>query len=53
MKKLILVIALFLGVVVAANAQAKPAEFKFEAETHDFGKIPLDKPCLLYTSRCV
>ncbi len=43
MKKLILMIALVLGVGVGVNAQTKPAEFKFEAETHDFGKIPLNK----------
>ncbi|RZL18272.1 MAG: DUF1573 domain-containing protein [Pedobacter sp.] len=29
---------------MAVNAQAKPAEFKFESETHDFGKIALNKP---------
>ena len=46
MKKFILVIALVIGVGVAVNAQTKPAEFKFEAETHDFGKIPLNKPAV-------
>lgn len=46
MKKFILVIALIIGVGVAVNAQTKPAEFKFEAETHDFGKIPLNKPAV-------
>lgn len=46
MKKIILVIALVIGVGVAVNAQTKPAEFKFEAETHDFGKIPLNKPAV-------
>lgn len=46
MKKFILVIALVIGVEVAVNAQTKPAEFKFEAETHDFGKIPLNKPAV-------
>ncbi|SMC62464.1 DUF1573 domain-containing protein [Pedobacter nyackensis] len=44
MKKLILLFTLILGISVAANAQSKPAEFKFEKETHDFGKIPLNKP---------
>lgn len=46
MKKFILVIALIIGVGVAVNAQTKPAEFKFEAETHDFGKIALNKPAV-------
>lgn len=46
MKKFILVIALIIGVGVAVNAQTKPAEFKFEAESHDFGKIPLNKPAV-------
>lgn len=44
MKKVILLFALILGVSIAASAQAKPAEFKFEKETFDFGSIPLNKP---------
>lgn len=44
MKKILVLFAFVLGFGVAANAQAKPAEFKFEAETHDFGKIPMGKP---------
>lgn len=44
MKKLVLLFTAIVGLTVAVNAQTKPAEFKFEAETHDFGKIPLDKP---------
>ncbi|AOM75986.1 DUF1573 domain-containing protein [Pedobacter steynii] len=43
MKKLLLLFTLILGVSVATNAQTKPAEFKFEKELHDFGKIPLNK----------
>jgi hypothetical protein len=43
MKKVILIFALFIGVSMAAAAQVKPAEFKFEKETHDFGTIPLNK----------
>ncbi len=43
MKKFILVITLIFGVGIAVNAQSKPAEFKFEVETHNFGKIPLNK----------
>ncbi|WP_199118364.1 DUF1573 domain-containing protein [Pedobacter sp. ASV28] len=44
MKKLFLLFTVVIGLGFAANAQTKPAEFKFEAETHDFGKIALDKP---------
>ncbi len=44
MKKIVLIFALILGIGVMAKAQNKPAEFKFETETHDFGKIPLNKP---------
>lgn len=44
MKKLIVLFTFVLGLSVAAVAQSKPAEFKFEKETHDFGKIPLTKP---------
>ena len=46
MKKLILVVALIFGIGITVNAQSKPAEFKFETETHDFGKIPLNKPAV-------
>ncbi len=44
MKKLIVLFTFVLGLSVAAVAQSNPAEFKFEKETHDFGKIPLTKP---------
>lgn len=46
MKKLILVVALVIGLGIAGRAQVKPAvaEFKFETEVHDFGKIALNKP---------
>jgi len=44
MKKLIVLLTFVLGVSVASFAQSKPAEFKFEKETHDFGKIPTTKP---------
>ncbi|QPH40735.1 DUF1573 domain-containing protein [Pedobacter endophyticus] len=44
MKKILVLFAFVLGLSVAVNAQTKPAEFKFEAETHDFGKIVLNKP---------
>jgi hypothetical protein len=44
MKKLIVLLTFVLGVSVASFAQSKPAEFKFEKETYDFGKIPTTKP---------
>jgi len=46
MKKILVLFAFILGFGVVANAQTadKPAEFKFEAETHDFGKIEMGKP---------
>jgi hypothetical protein len=44
MKKLILLFTLILGIGVAAQAQSKVAEFKFDKESHDFGKIPVNKP---------
>ncbi|RZK42277.1 MAG: DUF1573 domain-containing protein [Pedobacter sp.] len=43
MKKLILVIALVIGFTTYSNAQTKPGEFKFDSETHDFGKIVIGK----------
>ena len=46
MRKFILVVTLIFGICLAVNAQTKPAEFKFEAETHNFGKIPLNKPAV-------
>ncbi|MFD0940913.1 DUF1573 domain-containing protein [Pedobacter boryungensis] len=48
MKKLILLAVLILGISVIVKAQTKPAEFKFETETHDFGKVVLNKP-VVYT----
>ncbi|WP_316768037.1 DUF1573 domain-containing protein [Pedobacter frigiditerrae] len=44
MKKLILLFTMILGFGVAANAQTKPAEFKFDTEVHNFGDIALGKP---------
>ncbi|WP_324288432.1 DUF1573 domain-containing protein [Pedobacter sp. SL55] len=43
MKKLLFLFVALVGLGLTANAQTKPAEFKFEAETHDFGKIKLDQ----------
>ena len=44
MKKLLLLFTLTLGISIAVSAQSKPADFKFDKETYDFGKIPLTKP---------
>jgi hypothetical protein len=45
MKKLILICAVVLGFAFTASAQTDAkAEFKFNEEKHDFGKIPQGKP---------
>ena len=45
MKKIFVLFAFVMGFGLVANAQtAAKAEFKFEAETHDFGKITVNKP---------
>jgi hypothetical protein len=44
MKKLILLFTLILGTTIAVHAQSLPAEFKFEKESHNFGKVVLGKP---------
>lgn len=45
MKKLIILCSvIFLFAAVTAFQAAEQAEFKFEKETHDFGKIPQGKP---------
>ena len=52
MKRLVLVFAVVLGFAFNAAAQGK-AEFKFNEEKHDFGKIPQGKPVttqFLYTN---
>ena len=43
MRKLFLLLFTVVGLGFATQAQTKPAEFKFESETHDFGKIKLDQ----------
>lgn len=43
MKKLILLAAVLFGFTMISKAQTSP-EFKFEEETHNFGKIAADKP---------
>src|ERR1700761_563166 len=45
MKKLMLICAVFLGVALSAKAQTDAkADFKFNEEKHDFGKIAQGKP---------
>lgn len=46
MKKILVALTLFVGISFAANAQTdtKSPQFKFEAETHNFGKILVNKP---------
>ena len=45
MKRLVLIFAVVLGFVLNASAQGgAKAEFKFNEEKHDFGKIPQGKP---------
>ncbi len=46
MKKILVLLTFVLAFGVAVNAQtsAKPADFKFESETHDFGKIVMGTP---------
>lgn len=44
MKKLIVLLSFVLGIAVSSHAQTKPAEFKFDKESHNFGKIPANKP---------
>ncbi|TDO24637.1 DUF1573 domain-containing protein [Pedobacter duraquae] len=44
MKKLIVLFTMILGVSFATQAQTKPADFKFDKESYDFGKVTLGKP---------
>lgn len=44
MKKLLVLFTFLAAVSTTAFGQSKPAEFKFEKETHDFGKISMTKP---------
>jgi hypothetical protein len=44
MKKLIILFSFVLGIALTTQAQTKPAEFKFDKESHNFGKIPANKP---------
>ncbi len=44
MKKIITFCICLLAFTTIATAQSKPAEFKFEKETHDFGKLTIGTP---------
>lgn len=44
MKKIILICFCIIGLTTVTMAQTKPAEFKFEKETHDYGKITIGTP---------
>lgn len=46
MKKQLLFLLLIVGCTFGASAQTTPAEFKFEKETHDFGKIKMGTPAV-------
>jgi hypothetical protein len=48
MKKLFLLVAFVIGFTSISLAQAKPGEFKFDSEVHDFGNIVLGK-AVVYT----
>jgi hypothetical protein len=44
MKKILILFTLLVGATFIANAQSAPAEFKFEKESHNFGKVVLGTP---------
>jgi hypothetical protein len=44
MKKYLILFCFIIGTTLATKAQTGAAEFKFEKESFDFGKIPLGKP---------
>lgn len=46
MKKQFLFLLLIVGFTLSVQAQSTPAEFKFEKETYDFGKIQLGVPAI-------
>lgn len=48
MKKLLILLVSIVALSLDTQAQAKPADFKFDTETYDFGKIALDK-AVVYT----
>ncbi|WP_026902487.1 DUF1573 domain-containing protein [Pedobacter glucosidilyticus] len=44
MKKILIIMAVLVGFIGFTAMQDNKAEFKFQEETHDFGKIPQGKP---------
>lgn len=44
MKKILLLCSVIIGFVAFTAMQDNKAEFKFNEETHDFGKVPQGKP---------
>jgi len=44
MKKLLVLFTLLMSATFFANAQSAPAEFKFDKESHNFGKVVLGTP---------
>lgn len=44
MKKILLICTVVISFIAFSAMQDNKAEFKFEEETHDFGKVPQGKP---------
>lgn len=44
MKKILLICSVIIGFVAFSALTDNKAEFKFDEETHDFGKVPQGKP---------
>jgi hypothetical protein len=44
MKKILLICTVMIGFIAFTAMQDSKSEFKFEEETHDFGKVPQGKP---------
>lgn len=44
MKKILLLCSVIIGFIAFTAMQDNKAEFKFNEETHDFGKVPQGKP---------
>jgi hypothetical protein len=44
MKKILLICSVIIGFVAFSAMTDNKAEFKFDEETHDFGKVPQGKP---------
>lgn len=44
MKKILILFTLLISATIVASAQSVPAEFKFDKESHNFGKVALGTP---------